>query len=258
MSSNRTTRRSHLASPSAAWRRFTASAADYHVEGPLDDPRAPLTAFLERTHAKRILLVTKEAMVRHWIRKDLLPSSTAVFSLHGPASGRHCALLKHQADERGLPLLFYGDLDPMDLTTFGTLRAGGTKWDFDPSTAIKAVYRGIDDSILSLVEQNLGWSRRSRSSHRSGPSSFSILRPFTTRMVPDERRHLEVIEKLMPDLEEIVGPRCIHLLRHGWKLEVEAFHSHSFKRGFETRLIQSLLAAPQKQCPPGSPSSSAD
>ena len=233
-------------SPNEIWRRFVASVDDYNVEGPLDDTRAPLTAYpVER--ATLLLFVTKDALVRYWLHEELLPPTTAVFDLHGPATAQHCALVKRQADGLKVPHLFYGDLDPMDLTTFGTLRAGGTRWDHDPATAISLDYRGINDRVLALAEKNVNpslrasqaWDTAAEESSTDPPDSK--LRPLIFPMIPDERRHFEVLEKLMPDLEELVGPRCLELLRQGWKIEVEALHPTHFGKGFVSKLLKMIL-----------------
>ena len=138
------------------WRRFVRSVTDYDVEGPLDDPRMPLTVYPERSAADCLLVLTKDAMARYLLRHDLIPDAVGLFCLHGPATTTHCGLIKHHVDTVHAPLLFYGDLDPMDLTTFATLRVGGDEWSDSSSVAVQLEHRGINDDVLRLVESMTG------------------------------------------------------------------------------------------------------
>jgi hypothetical protein len=167
-------------------------------------------------------------------RNDLFPAATAVFVLHGPATAQHCRFMKRIVGEG--PVLFFGDLDPMDLTTFGTLRAGGTGWDDDPAVKINVQYRGINDYVLCLAEEN--WAQHAATSPRPPGHAVPGLGPLLIRMQPIERRHLKVLCRLMPDLQRLVGPRAFDLMTGGWKLEVEAL---SFNRIFMAKLIHRVL-----------------
>ena len=214
------------------WRRFVRSVTDYDVEGPLDDPRMPLTVYPERSAADCLLVLTKDAMARYLLRHDLIPDAVGLFCLHGPATTTHCGLIKHHVDTVHAPLLFYGDLDPMDLTTFATLRVGGDEWSDSSSVAVQLEHRGINDDVLRLVESMTG---------AAAPGHGSYQQRLFIPMVSDERRHFDVLNELVDDVADLVGPRCFDLLCQGFKLEVEALHTFMSDSDFVVALLDIVL-----------------
>lgn len=88
----------------------------------------------------------------------------------------------------------------------------------------------INDQWLKLCE-------------RSFRPEFS-LEKVCIPMEPVERQHLDIIEKLLgaDDLQDLVGPRCLAMLKSGLKLEVEGASNPSiYKRDFPRRLREHLL-----------------
>ena len=92
-------------------------------------------------------------------------------------------------------VMFLGDMDPADLMIFSWLRT---------SLYPKEVqYLGISDSYLDELKIVL-------------PESFIL------RCSPSERKSLPVLNKALPDLKQLVGPKCADLIQQGRKIELEA------------------------------------
>lgn len=90
---------------------------------------------------------------------------------------------------------FLGDMDPVDLLIFAWLR--------ERLAGVLVEYTGVGDAYLAALEIEL-------------PDSFEIT--FAT----SERAAMSLLNKVFPDLNEIVGPKCADLLQHGRKIEIEA------------------------------------
>ena len=57
-----------------------------------------------------------------------------------------------------------------------------------------------------------------------------------------EREHLELVVGLLPDLEALVGSRCLELLTSGYKLELEgASNPALYQRGFAAELCRRVM-----------------
>jgi hypothetical protein len=95
-------------------------------------------------------------------------------------------------------VLFIGDLDPVDLMVFSWLRTR--------LRPIPVRHLGINDPFLALVQ------------------------PFDAESVafalaPSELAALSVLQTILPDLAELLGPQCARILASGRKLELDAIVS---------------------------------
>lgn len=92
-------------------------------------------------------------------------------------------------------LHFFGDLDPPDLLIFAWLRES-----LSPQAV---VYLGVNDAMLLRLNANV-------------PDNYSI--PLS----PAECDAVELVEQVLPDVYELIGPRCAGILQSRRKLEIEA------------------------------------
>lgn len=92
-------------------------------------------------------------------------------------------------------LMFLGDMDPVDLMIFVWLKAS--------LPDVHIVYLGASDEFLRAVRVRLP------AASRCSPCS------------PSERKALAVLNKVLPELTDTVGPRCTKLLERGYKVELD-------------------------------------
>lgn len=123
-----------------------------------------------------------------------------------PLSVARARLVRCEAEGNGAPICFLGDLDPLDLTHYLTLRAGGVG---SAPTALDVTYLGVGDALIALCEAHV----RSR--------VRPLFEQVTITMTDFERRHLAALEAVWPVMASVVGPRSMALLRAGRKLELE-------------------------------------
>lgn len=210
------------------WDRATeATAAELRDEPNAPGLWPPLEVFASKVRPTRCFLFTKVWLPRMWLRGDLFPSMTDAVVHFGIPSPRRCDLLRAHAMATGASWRFVGDLDPLDLTVFASLRVGGSPLRGRPRTAVPVVYCGIDDPWLRLCEQRLG--------HRE-------LRSVLIRQDPAERRLLTKLQTAGVDVDKLVGPRCAAILRGGLKLEIEgATNAVLYGKGMMSALLRRLL-----------------
>jgi hypothetical protein len=92
------------------------------------------------------------------------------------------------------PLLFLGDMDPVDLMAFVWLRA---------NLCLKHLtYLGINDAFLKALE-------------------FRSTKSLSSPCAPAERESLPLLEKVFPDLRKTVGLKCAEMLDRGYKIELD-------------------------------------
>ncbi len=126
-----------------------------------------------------------------------------------------------------LPLVFVGDLRPIDLTTFALLRTGTTDFSRRGAKPLPVTYAGINDDWLELSDQyrTYGWAMSE------------------CPMGPVEREHLALLHELVPDLPELVGERSWALLKAGQQVYLEmTYLKGSFREGYREQLVAHLDA----------------
>jgi hypothetical protein len=210
-----------------------ARAIDATSTAPTDEPVAPaglwppLEFYACTSRPTRTFFFTKTWLPRGWLRSDLFPAQTDAVVHYGIPSRRQCELLRAHASVIGAPMRFVGDLDPLDLTVFASLRAGGASLRGPQAPAVPVAYTGIDDNWLRICESRL----------RDRELVNILIRQDAT-----ERKLLGELERVGVDIEALVGPRCAALLRDGLKLEIEgASHAEFYGRDIMRELLPRLL-----------------
>jgi hypothetical protein len=216
-----------------------ARALDATSTAPPDEPVVPagvwppLEFYAATSRAIRGFFFTKNWLPRMWLRSDVFPPQTDAVVHHGMPSRRQCDLLRAHAKKSGVAMRFVGDLDPLDLSVFVALQAGGAPLRTRLAPPVPVIYAGIDDSWLALCE------------HRIRD------REIRTVLIPQnqtERKLLSELERSGVDIETLVGPRCATLLRDGLKLEIEGASNAAFYgKDFMAHLLHRLLRPPPRR-----------
>ena len=227
-------------SPLDRWRDFARHAAK---EDPAYDPLAPglwppswppATYHLSAAKPRRLLYFTKDFLLKQWLQRGPLPAGLGAIVRPGLATPNYCALLRREAKALRQPVLFVGDCDPYDLTVFLSLQRGSDDLVKHAETAAPVRYLGVDDRWLALCAAAF-------SPPEGGNPDFKLV---LTGMTALERRHLEVLLEVAPEIERLVGPRCMQILRAGRKLELEGACSRSlYTEGFCGKLLHHVQHA---------------
>ncbi len=193
----------------------------------------PLEWFASPARPVRSFVFTKVWLPRMWLRSEIFPARTDAVVHYGMPSPRHCEMLRAHARAIGTGMRFVGDLDPLDLAVFATLRTGGAPLRSRAAAAIPIAYFGIDDFWLGMCERRLGDRE---------------LRDVLIQQDQTERKLLVGLERAGLDVEALVGPRCAALLRDGLKLELEgATNAAFYGKDFMAELIRRLLRPLRKR-----------
>jgi hypothetical protein len=229
--------------PLDVWRDFARHAAR---EDPTYDPLVPgvwppswppATYHLSSTRPKRLLYFTKDFLLKQWLQQGPLPGGLAAVVRPGLCTPNYCAWLRREAAAVKLPVLFIGDCDPYDLTVFLSLQRGSDDLVKAGDTAVPVRFLGVDDRWLALCAAAF-------SPPEGGNPDFKLV---LNEMTPIERHHLEVLLKVAPEIERLVGPRCMQILLAGRKLELEGACSRSlYAAGFCQKLLHHVEHAPPR------------
>jgi hypothetical protein len=166
-----------------------------------------------------------------WLNYRRFPLSWHVLSRYYEPTESFLETVRRYVAWQRLPLLFVGDLDPHNLFVFALLRFGNTEFKSRRRDAIPVRYLGIDDRWLQLCIDQL----------KRGEELF------TMQLTEHDQETLRVVKEVLPDLRELVGPRCFELLATGRLFPFGAATNPSLhKRGFHERLIQHLDTAPAR------------
>ena len=151
----------------------------------------------------RIIYATKiDWLVRLTDGFTNIPDDVAILWRFAPLSGRHRALVRAVVQSFDAPLYFVGDLDPLDLVTYATLR--------EPTDSPLATtnYLGISDSWVERCERDLA---------SQGKSIDTVCIP----MGAEEKDGFERLKQVPTDWVSLMGPRASSMLGSGIKLELE-------------------------------------
>jgi hypothetical protein len=229
--------------PLDQWHEFARHAAkedpayDALAPGAWPPSWPPATYHLSAPKPKRLLFFTKDFLLKQWLQAGPLPGGLAAVVRSGLATANYCAFLKREARTLGLPVLFIGDCDPYDLTVYLSLLRGGDDLAKNDASAVPVHFLGIDDRWLALCANAF-------SPPEGGSDDFKLV---MGEMSPVERRHLDALLKLAPEVERLVGPRCMQILAAGRKLELEGACSRSlYAEGFCQKLLHHVEHAVAK------------
>jgi hypothetical protein len=146
--------------------------------------------------AAPVLYTTKPSIVTPIIDREARPGFGMIgrYGLPGEADLRwiHKVIGRH-------PLLFLGDMDPVDLMVFAWLRA--------VLRPRPVTYLGVNDDFLKALEL---------------PSTGSSSIPCA----PSERASIALLKRVFPDLTEKVGHKCAEMLERGEKVELDVIVSN--------------------------------
>ena len=211
-------------SPLAKLARLTSelekNPGDYEPIAPSDWP--PLQVFLpDGRKPRRALFLTKDSVLIRLMAEDLLPHDAVVLCRYGLPTEKY-AREARMLLSRSARAIFVGDLDPLDLHVYLSLRRGNSR--------LKLEHGGLNDACLDLCERNLKKGQR--------------LESALIRMGERERRHFAILDSLV-DVTAIVGERSRDLLRSGFKLELEgATNATLFREGHLSSFLTSMAPRP--------------
>lgn len=174
----------------------------------------PLQVMYAGEPPQRLFYFTKDLLCRDWLRRGWPPFDWSALVRPRLPSPDYLAVVRTHARGLRLPLLFVGDLKPLDLTIFATLRSGDLSLRGRRLRGLDVCYLGVDDRLLALSEAHL-------------LPGYTVER-LCFEMWELEREHFQLMRELLPDLEELVGPRCLRLLESGRSLDLAALTNVAF------------------------------
>ena len=199
----------------------------------VDDVRQveDLSIFQGGPKPRRLFYFTQPGWCINWLNDRRFPQRWHVLSRLGEPTESFLETVRRYVAWHRLPLLFVGDLNPHNLFVFALLRYGNTEFKPRRRDAIPVRYFGIDDRWLQLCTVQL----------KRGEELI------TRALTDDNQETLRVVKEVLPDLRELVGPRCFELLDTGRSFPFGAATNPRFyKRGFHDRLIEHLDTAPAR------------
>jgi len=180
---------------------------------------------------RRLFYFTQFGWCVEWLNYRQFPQRWHVLSRLGAPTESFLETVRRYVAWHRLPLLFVGDLDPGNLFAFAVLRFGNTEFKSRRRDAIPVRYLGIDDRWAQLCEHQL----------KRGEAVI------TMQQKKHEEELLRVVKEVLPDLRDLVGPRCFELLNMGRLFPFGAATNPTFyKRGFHDHLIAHLDTAPAR------------
>jgi len=178
----------------------------------------PLAYLAPTRHCKGVVYTTKFAPVMDALTADG-SSRLAIFGRYGLFDRAYAGCVAHVAKRAGRVVCFLGDLDPLDLTVFLTLREALA------SEKVAVRYCGVGDRWLEMCA-TVG---------RSSDGPAEIRMPLSDF----EASHMRVLDTSGVDWDGVVGDQAMRLLRAGYKIELEgAVNSEIYGDGLRNSAIQ--------------------
>lgn len=211
-----------------AWHRFRRkwrSDRGRTYEPPNSGEQIPIRLWASRSPPARAVVFSKDTLLLRWIKQDIrLPRSWLTLERRGFPEGAFLKRFGEICAGARVPVIYVGDLDPLDLSSFLALRA--LDEDITKPQALSVLWGGISDRWLRLCRTHL------READRDLP-----MLPMT----PLEREHWQALLDSAPEIREAVGPASAALLDSGMKLEVEGASGAGFySDDFPALLLKSL------------------
>lgn len=160
--------------------------------------------------AGRIVFTTKPQVVAAVMQERDAPAGIGMVGRYGLPNKADLGWIRKVIGHQ--PLLFLGDMDPVDLMVFAWLRASLRPKD--------VTYLGINDAFLKALE-------------------FSSIKSLSSPCAPSERKALTLLDEVLPDLRETAGEKCVELLERGHKIELDVIGR---KRGRMATALPSLVS----------------
>ncbi len=177
--------------------RIEAWFAEHGGDGDFGfDPSTPYQVISPASRVGRVVFATKSFPVVHAINECGARAGLGVIARYGLPSENDIRWIADFAAKH--ELLFLGDMDPVDLLIFAWLRAH-----LRPE---RITHLGVNDAYLAALKVDL-------------PESFILA------CSPSEQASLPLLEEILPDLGQTLGPMCYSTLQQGRKIELEAIVS---------------------------------
>jgi hypothetical protein len=179
----------------------------------------------------RLLYFTKPAFIDWLWRQSLFPKHWLAIERYSIPTQETIDTLRFITQGFHAPVVFVGDLRPIDLTAFALLRRGTTSFSSRAMRPLPITYAGVDDRWLTL-------SNEFRRPGKVMPES---------RMGDIELEHLNLLETLAPGLPGVVGDRSWMLLKSGHDVLLEmTYNIGGYRSGYLKRLIKYLNGAAER------------
>jgi hypothetical protein len=169
-----------------------------------------LEVFASSGRPEKLFYFTRSAVLDAWLKHDLTVPSVVAFTRAGLVTETYSKLVRAMSASLGMPVEFVGSLTPGDVLTYLTLQHGGLDLASPKSGDSDVRYFGIDDEWLDIRDEYT--SRRP-----VGLSLPQLLVP----MSPEDEAELDILEKLVPSIETMLGPKSAAILRSRQMLFLE-------------------------------------
>jgi len=185
----------------------------------------PMKLWFGTRKPTRMFYFTKPAFMDYLGRQSLFPDHWLAIERYSIPTPEAIATLHLLVKGFRMPLVFVGDLKPLDLTVFALLRRGSADFSGAKSRPLPVVYAGLDDRWLAI-------SDRFRRNGNVMPES---------RIGSLDREHVDLLADLAPDLPALLGDRSWGLLRSGHDVMIEmTYNAGGYQKGYLEHLIAHL------------------
>jgi len=178
----------------------------------------------------RLFFSMRDLLFRRFKLDNRFPRDWHALVRWGTLTQSFMNAVQDHARQLQLPILYIGALKPFDLTVFAALRFGDAEFTRRSRSAVPVHYLGIDDRWMQVCFDSLLPKHTSKQ--------------FSHPMRPIEREHFKFVQEMLPDLEELVGPRSFEILKSGHYIPFEAVSGTGyFNESFHPRLLAHLKRA---------------
>lgn len=187
----------------------------------------PMTLWFGKGKPKKLFYSTKAAFPHLLWKQSLFPNDWLVIERPSIPTYESLVAARQIAQGFDLPILFFGDLRPLDLAVFALLRRGSPHFSARRVVPLPVRFSGINDAWLALADEF----------RRPGKQLQEL------QMSSTDQEHFELVRELVPDLQSLAGPRSFDLLRSGQQVYLEmTYNIGGYRKGYTERLIEHLNA----------------
>lgn len=185
----------------------------------------PMKLWFGAGRPTRLFYITKSALTNYLGRQSLFPEHWLVIERYSIPTLEAIATLHLLVKGFRRPLVFVGDLRPIDLTVYALLQRGVSDFSSTVTRPLPIIYAGLDDRWLALSDEF-------RQRGNVMPES---------RIGDLEREHVDLLAALVPDLPALVGGRSWGLLKSGRDVMLEmTYNVGGYRKGYLEHLIAHL------------------
>jgi hypothetical protein len=196
-----------------------------------------MTVIVGARRRRRVLYCTKASFLDVLRRADKrVLDGLTIFSRPGLLLSSYADLLAQETSVQKSPVIFVGDLKPVALLTYLSLRHGGVDR-LNERIKVDVNYKGIDDEWLDLCASELLPELR-----KPLVSGLTMPVALAVKMRPFEQDIMRVLDRVGFAIEEAIGPACARLLRSGVTVDLTiASDPVRFRPGFGKKLIKLIV-----------------